>query len=184
MTLRLARTSAEAYLYMELHPCDACSESDFEPDSAVVSVEDDLASRYTGACPSCGTGREFMFRIPQQPILPDPEEPRFGADHPSELLDPGEWLWVADLIARSAPTDPAGLSAEQRRDARVDLRGAAAAVGEVLKFVPAGAEAVPPEAFRTDRGREVYQREPGRFREDRLRVVARTYRELAERFAD
>ncbi|MEO3744023.1 hypothetical protein [Plantactinospora sp. B5E13] len=182
MTLRLARTSAEAYLYMELHPCDVCGEADFEPDNAVVSAEEDLASRYTGACPSCGTEREFMFRIPQQPSLPDPEEPQFGADRPSELLDPGEWLWVADLIARSVPADPAGLSVQQRRDARVDLRGAAAAVGEVLKFVPPGAEAVPPEAFRTDRGREVYQAEPGRFRTARLQVVARTYRELAERF--
>ncbi|ROT33099.1 hypothetical protein [Micromonospora sp. HM5-17] len=183
MTLRLARTSAEAYLYMELHPCERCGESDFEPVSAVVSVQGDLASRYTGACPSCGNEREFMFRIPERPLLVDPENPQFGADRPSELLDPGEWLWVADTIASGVPANPDGLSAEQRRDARVDLRGAAAAVGEVLKFIPPDADAVPFEAFDSDRGREVYQTEPGRFRRARLEAVAQTYRELAERFA-
>lgn len=184
MTLPVARTSAEAYLYMELHPCESCGESAFEPENAVVAAEDDLASRYTGDCPGCGTRREFMFRLPDEILQSDPEHPRFGDDRPSELLDPGEWLWLADLIAQNTPAEPDGLNDEERWQARVDLRSAAEAVGEVLKFIPAGADQVPVEAFRTERGRDVYEAQPGRFRRERLEVVAQTYRELAEQFAD
>jgi hypothetical protein len=76
------------------------------------------------------------------------------------------------------------MTALERRQARVDLRTAAAAVGEAVKFVPPGAEAVPADALWSARGRAVFEDEPGRFRRARLEVVQRTYRELAERFAD
>lgn len=184
MTVRLARTNAEAYIYMELTPCEVCGETDFDPISSVIMYEDDLASRYRGFCPRCGAERAFTFRIPDDPTLPDEEEPSFGGDTPSELLDPGEWLWVADVIASASPAVPDGLSADERRETRLDLRTAAAAVSEVMKFVPAGEDRVPLSAFWSARGRDVYGREPGRFRLGRLDVVHRTYRDLADRFVD
>ena len=184
MPLQIARTNAEAHLYMELNPCDRCGESEFRPQNAVIVAEGDLASRYSGRCPRCGVAREFVFRIPDDVILPDIEEPVFGADDPSTLIDAGEWLHIADVIARGVPAEPAdGMTADERRLARIDLRTAAAAVGEAAKFIPPGADAVPADAIWSDRGQAVYDTEPGRFRRVRLDVVRGTYRRLADGFA-
>ncbi|GAA2593585.1 hypothetical protein GCM10010399_25250 [Dactylosporangium fulvum] len=184
MALRLARTSAEAHLYMELHPCDACGEQQFEPADSVIEVDGDLASRYAGPCPGCGAAREFVFRLPQQIIMPSDDDPRFGDNRPSELLDAAEWLWVADVIASGVPPDQAGLTGEERRLARIDLLTAASALSEVLKFAPEGADAVPADAVWSSRGSEIYTVEPGRFRRARLEVVRQTYLDLASRFAN
>lgn len=181
--LPLARTSAEAHLYMELHPCDTCGESEFEPDSALVEADGHLAGRYTGACPFCGTTREFTFRLPDEVILPDDDDPHFGGDEPSQLIDAGEWWWLGDVMAGDVPADPAGLDGRDRRFARTDLLTAAAALTEVLKFLPPGADAVPVTAFWSDRGREVRAAGSGRFRRQRLEAVRDTYRDLAARFA-
>ncbi|GIG57042.1 hypothetical protein Lfu02_14140 [Longispora fulva] len=182
MSLLLARTNAEAHLYMELQPCGTCGATEFHPRSSVVMAEGDLASRYHGACPNCGTEREYTFRIPEDIIFPEADRVRFGADEPSELLDPGDWLWVADLYTRHTPADPGGLPDADRARFGRDLATAVAAIEEVLKFVPAGADQVPPEAFFSERGREVYATEPGRFRAARLKAVEYAYRELAEGF--
>jgi hypothetical protein len=184
MPLRIARTNAEAHLYMELNPCENCGETEFQPASAVIVAEGDLASRYAGPCPRCGFQREFVFRIPEEVIFPDPAEPRFGDDQPSVLIDAGEWLWVADLIARNVPAEPDdGMTADDRHRVLIDLRTAAAAVTEAMKFIPPGADTVPPDGVWSARGRGVYDDEPGRFRRIRLDAVQRTYRRLAERFA-
>jgi hypothetical protein len=184
MALRLARTNAEAHIYMEMSPCGACGEHELVPDHGVIEVDGDLASRYTGRCPRCDAAREFVFRIPEQVIFPDEEEPVFGDERPSELLDAGQWLWLADLIARNTAAEPTeDMHPEQRRQSRIDLLTAAAAVDEALKFVPARADAVPPDALWSETGRDVYEREPGRFRRRRLGVVHQTYRDLAQRFS-
>jgi hypothetical protein len=71
-----------------------------------------------------------------------------------------------------------------RQQIRLELRTAAAAVGEAAKFVPPGADTVPADAVWSPRGRAVYDDEPGRFRLSRLQVVQRTYRNIADRFQD
>jgi hypothetical protein len=185
MMLRLARTNAEAHIYMELHPCDNCGEGAFSPNSVLVDVDGDLASRYAGPCPRCGSQREFMFRIPQDVVLPDPEHPTFGEDHPSQLVDAGQWLWFADLMARGTPAEPSDrMTPQQRRQARHDLLLAAAAIDQVLLFLPEGGDTVPESAVWTQSGHRVYTAEPGRFHRRRLEVVRRTYRELADRFRE
>jgi hypothetical protein len=175
--LLLARTSKEAHLHMDLHPC-RCGDRTRPADSAVLDLDGALASRYSGTCPSCGTQREFLFRLPDELPAPRPGTVVFGAGGPSELLDPGEWLWVADRYAAAAPADATRLGPDGAREARRAVAYAEAAMGEVLAFVPAGADAVPPEAFRSDRGRTVYGAEPGRFSRVRLEVVRQTYREI------
>ncbi len=175
MPLPLARTSTEAHLYIDLHPCE-CGEVKFSRESAVIEAGDDLASRYSGTCPNCGTHREFVFRIPQEILFPRPGVVSYGDDTPSELLDPGEWLWVADRYASASPWDTASLDDEARRRARHQVASAAAAMDEVIKFVPADAESVPDDRFRSEHGRAVYSEEPGRFYRDRLEVVRDTYR--------
>lgn len=165
--MKLARTSAEAHLAMDLTPC-ACGETQFPRDSAVVRLGEELCSRYRGACARCGAARELVFRIPEDVMMPVPGEVRFGGAEPSELLDPGEWLAVADVHAK--------------RGTGTGLVTAIAALEEVLKFAPAGAERVPETAFTSERGRAVLAAEPGRFRVARLEIVLKTYRELLRKY--
>ncbi len=161
---------------MDLHPCE-CGEGNFDRASSVIEVDGDLASRYAGICNGCAKVREFVFAVPEDIQLPIPGSVVFGDGSPSQLIDPGEWLFVADRYARVAPgrTTP---GTEEARLARQQVATAAAAMDEVLAFVPEGADAVPYEAVRTDRGRSVYDEQPGRFYSDRLTVVRDTYRQI------
>lgn len=174
VTFAVARTRDEAHLYLDLHPC-ACGSVETTWHSGLVSVEGEPVSRYSGTCGECGTAREYLFGLPARPVMPA-GYPTFGGPEPSELLDAGEWLWVADLTAGNVPVDDAA-------EARRALRIATAAVEEIVKFVPPGADAVPDDGFWSERGRQVREAEPGRFQLDRLLVVRNTYRELAGRYA-
>jgi hypothetical protein len=179
MVLPPARTNAEAHLYMDLRPC-GCGEVRFPRASSVITTPDgEPAGRYAGICPQDGAAREFLFRMPERLLPPSPGTVRYGGPEPSELIDPGEWLSVADACARSVPADTAALAADDLATARTMLTHAAAAVDEVLKFIPAGAERVPEEAFGSERGRAVFAKEPGRFRRPRLEAVRDTYRSIA-----
>lgn len=172
-SLLLARNPVESHIYMDLHPC-GCGEGNFPRSSSVVEVAGDLASRYTGSCAGCGAMREFLFRLPQEATLGGPI---FGYGGPSELLDAGEWLFVADRYASIVPAQVSP-GTEAARVARHQLATAEAAMGEALTFVPKGADAVPAKALWSDRGRAVYNAEPGRFRRERLEVVRDTYRQI------
>ncbi|MFG2062018.1 hypothetical protein ACGFIK_11430 [Micromonospora sp. NPDC048871] len=169
----LSRANAEAHLYMDLHAC-SCGSTRFPRHSSVVVLADgDLASRYTGACEGCGEEREFVFRLPATPTDAGGGF-RYGGDEPSQLLDPGEWLLVADAYAASVPAETTGEAAQR---ARAALTRAVAALDEVVKFAPDGAE-IPGAAFVSDRGRQLHQREPGRFRRERLAAVRGAYADL------
>jgi hypothetical protein len=177
--LPVARTRDEAHLYMDLHPCDRCGAVDIIWHSALADRDGVPARRYSGRCEGCGAAREFVFALPERPELPDPRDVVFfGADR-SQLLDAGEWLLVSDLCAQ-AGSAPAG-SDRERAEVRESMAVAAAAVAEVLKFVPPGADEVPDSAFWSDRGRTVREQEPGRFRRRRLSIVGDTYRDALDR---
>lgn len=185
MSLRLARSSSEAYLYMARRPCEHCGTADFLPDrSASEIVGDVLARRYEGACKQCGTPREFVFRVPDEPSAPVTAERGFGDSRPSELLDPGEWLEMADAILAAIPVSPAGLTDAQRREAYADLDAGAAALEEVLKFVRDGDDSVSPFAFWTERGRRFSLDSRWRFNAERLRGSLANVRTTQQTFAD
>ncbi|MEU4326091.1 hypothetical protein [Nonomuraea dietziae] len=175
MSFAVARTRDEAHLYLDLHPCKECGSVETAWSHALVTVEGELASRYAGDCEECGAAREFLFGLPQRPVMPD-GYPTFGGPEPSQLLDAGEWLWVADLTAGNVPVN-------DQAEARRSLSIAAAAVEEVLKFAEPGADEVPDTAFWSPRGLETRAAEPGRFTVDRLLVVRDTYRELVSDYA-
>ncbi|GAB2575396.1 hypothetical protein Aab01nite_14430 [Paractinoplanes abujensis] len=168
----LARSAAEAHLFMDLHPCEVCGTEQFERACTVVVVDGEPCGRYAGVCPECGHPREFTFRLPEEEVVSSRSEPSFGGERPSELLDAGEWLWVADFIA-------AGAAAVERQRARDDLLTAAAAVAEARKFVPYGGDAVSPETLRSPTGRAVYAAEPGRFDRQRLELFENSLRDRA-----
>ena len=158
------RTSEEAHVYMDQRPC-TCGDIEFARESAVMTDGGVLCSRYFGNCRTCGTMREFIFELPkvQRPIGNQVE---FGGGDRSRLLDPGEWMGISEYYAKLDPGTPD------------DLDIARAALEEVIKFLPDGVECVPDDAFWTERGRAVRDREPGRFRRSRLAAVLDVYRTL------
>lgn len=160
----LARTPDEAHVYMDLHPCE-CGEATFDRRSSVAADGDDLISVYRGQCAGCGKARELRFRLPEHPVFTSGAL-RFGDDRPSELLDPGEWMALADEHAKRTPAT--------RRDVEV----AAAAIDEILKFGAPSDDHIPESAFTSERGRAVRAAEPGRFRRARLEAVRATYRSI------
>jgi hypothetical protein len=172
----LARTPAEAQLAMNLSPC-SCGASDVLTEHALFEIDGTYVGRYSGTC-RCGKPREFMFRLPDEPLVSPPGGFRFGDGGPSQLLDPGVWLAVADHYAGLAPADVTGLDDAARRTARQNMLRAVAAMDEVIAFVPPGVAVVPPSAFTSPTGRQVRDREPGRFRRIRLEAVRDTYREI------
>lgn len=162
----IARTSAEAALYLELTPCPDCgsTETDWydQQMGGVLSC--------AGVCAGCGANREYLFSSPQpDDSVPQSATSEFGGPEPSELINAGQWLAFADQIAGQVAVDD---RSEQARDAMAVARQA---VEEVAKFVPASADAVPEEAFWTEAGREVRALDPGRFRLERLLVIRDSY---------
>src|SRR5688500_9923308 len=97
-----ARTNAEAHLYMDLTPC-ACGDAAFERTSSVVDEGGVLCSRYAGACRSCGTERTFTFELPETIRPPARGKIEYGGRDPSRVIDPGQWLAVADHRAKLNP---------------------------------------------------------------------------------
>ncbi len=176
---KLARTNAEAHLFMDLRPC-ACGERRFARTSSVVTIDGALASRYTGGCARCGTARQFEFLLPDHVLQPPATGVVFGGAEPSALLDPGEWLSVADDHARSVPLG-SKLDGDALRTARHRLATAIAALDEIRKFAPPGAVEVPHAAFTTPLGRAIWDKEPGRFRLVRLDAVRAAYAAAIER---
>lgn len=168
--LRTARTRDEAHLYMDLHPCQRCGSVDVTWKSGLRQAGGGFARAYSGACEGCGDAREFVFRLPEPGTVPaSGGRYHFGGDAPSELLDAGEWLWVADLSASNVPVDDPTAALNS-------LSLAVAAMDEVLKFIPPGADKAPDTAFWSERGRDVRAREPGRFDRERLLIVRGSYR--------
>ena len=149
----------------------------FSRKSSVIETPFGLGSNYSGVCADCGKPREFTFRLPDEPIEIDNESDRFGGDGQSELLDPGEWMFVADRYAGAAPEIVPATSAD-RSEARKLLTTALSAVTETIAFVDPQTNEIPPRAFRSELGRQMLAREPGRFSLIRLETVQTAYRDL------
>ncbi|MFC0531050.1 hypothetical protein [Phytohabitans kaempferiae] len=185
MALPVVRTRDEAHLYMDLHPCERCGSVEVAWESGLTDDGGEPARRYSGVCGGCQAPREFVFRLPERPSIPGPDDAVFfgGPEH-SQLLDPGEWRLIADLGIQdgSSPLsgDPA-VDAERKRSFVL----AVAAFGEVLKFIPEGGDAVPESSFWTPHGRAAYEENPALFRREQLERSRRNFAdELEDRFRD
>lgn len=184
MSYPYARTFDEAYLYMELRPC-VCGESEFDKTTASVIEDGVSVERYSGHCPNCGRARQFTFRMPEEPPRISFDMVYGWGDEPSRLLDPGEWLGVADVFAANARAELDGAdSADEQRLTRIfyQLSAAAAATEEAAKFLPPGAERVPEEAFRSQPGRQRYELSPQRFQRTNLEAQLKERRDLMADF--
>jgi hypothetical protein len=169
-----ARSPEECHLYMELHPCE-CGEAVFEWSRHRKEQRGDrMVSVYEGVCGRCGAPRQFEFEVTGE--IPPP--PAYGGEEPSRIIDPSEFLAVGEDLAAAVPPDPALLDPDALEDAYEAIEMAVAALDEVLKFVPAGADGVPLDAFRTDAGRQECARDPGQFGRERLTGLRTTYQRI------
>jgi hypothetical protein len=161
---------------MDMHPCDTCGDVNVRWDSALTDLDGQLVRRYYGTCPGCDAERDFHFALPDEPVLPGPDDVVcFGGPQPSQLLDAGEWLLIADVCGQAGSAPAPGDAG--RTEARESLAIAVAAVEEVLKFIPTGADAVPEAGFWSARGGRVRAAGRGRFDRSRLMIVRDAYRD-------
>ncbi|GAB3813888.1 hypothetical protein [Micromonospora zhanjiangensis] len=176
MALPVVRSRDEAHLYMDLHPCDRCGGVDITWDSALTDDEDAPARRYHGVCQSCRAPREFVFRLPERPALPGPDDVFFfGGPEPSQLLDAGEWSLVATMGIRDGSAPPSG-SPERETERKQAFALGVAAFAEMLKFLPEGTDEVPDSAFWTPHGRAERERYPAQFTRERLEARLEGFR--------
>ncbi|MBO4208614.1 hypothetical protein [Micromonospora echinofusca] len=191
------RSLAEAHVHLDLRPC-GCGSAGFPRDRMTVLVDDPdrLLVRYAGPCDGCGAPRDVVFELPPAADRSDGPAYLFSgpADGPSEALDAADWLGVAegygalaDALLAAVEADVSGDAEGRWRDPQERaamvrlLAGAAAAVEEVLKFLPGQAPALPAAAFWTGPGRERYARQRDLFDRDRLtRWCAHRWRVLDE----
>jgi hypothetical protein len=171
----VSRSTEEAHLYMQLHPCE-CGEADFEwRDTRIVPGDGRLVSVYSGECERCGRPRVFEFALVPEP---SPPPPAFGGEAPSRIIDPAEFLQTSQLFAATVPADPAALGDDDFHRAYDALVFALASLEEVLKFIPDGGDAVPAGSFRSPTGRERYQDSPEQFSRARLEATRHAYQRL------
>ncbi|MFJ1808705.1 MULTISPECIES: hypothetical protein [unclassified Streptomyces] len=161
-----ARSSLEAHLYMDLHPCE-CGSPDFDRRHRLEQRGDDIVAVYEGACRECGRNRNFTFLMADE-IPPPP--PAFGGAQPSTIIDPGEFAEVAHRVSRRAGLDMLNSPESEHRTYRGAMAYALAAFEELLKFIPPGLDAIPAAAFTSEVGRARYEREPAKFDRDILEM--------------
>lgn len=156
---------------MELHPCE-CGVHAFEQRHWLSERGDDLLAIYEGPCRGCKKVRHFELKLIDD--LP-PAPPAFGGPEPSQLIDPGEFLAAAERTAGAVPTDAPSRPPHERTAAKRELGVAIAALEEVLKFIPAGKDRVPPGCFNGTR--PIYDAEPARFDRSRIEAMIAGYRQ-------
>jgi hypothetical protein len=183
MVLPIVRTRDEAHLYLDLHPCERCRSVEVAWQSGLTHDKGVPARRYHGFCTGCRTAREFVFRLPERPVVPAADDlVFFGGPEPSELFDAGEWRLIGEAAIADGSAPPTGdptVDASLRRAFALGV----AAYREILKFLPDGADAVPESSFWTPHGRAAFDENPGQFGRDYLELRWRTWQaELADRF--
>ena len=182
----LARSHAEADLYLFRQPCRTCGHVEVLTVQGFSFRQQDgyELRRLRTRCGNCGAEDAYVFRFPPDGSAPETGPLRFGGPEQSQLLDPGEWLLVAGDMVGELPPDPRGLAPQQRRALRDRVDVALAAVGEAAKFVDPDENAVPAVAFWSRTGYELFARQPWLFTREQLAEQAAGYRDLLARYAD
>lgn len=185
MALPVVRSRDEAHLYMDLHPCDQCGSVDTTWDSALTSDEGEPARRYHGVCADCQAPREFVFRLPERPAVPGPDDAIFfGGPEPSQLLDAGEWALVSAMGIHEGSAPLTGDATEDAHRKQSFALGVAA-LSEMVKFIPDGAEEMPESAFWTPHGQAERDKYPRQFNRSYLEQRIPAFRmEMEQRFWD
>lgn len=174
-----SRSAEETLAYLRLVPC-SCGETEFRGQTTLRQEGEKTLKQYAGPCVRCGAARQFVFA---EEALPGPGvagKVVFGrAGTVSLLLDPGQWLVLANRAARAVNSEVDEVQAQSA------VAYAVAAVEEVLQFLPPGSrdfDSVPEACFVSPLGRGVLLKEPpGTFQKARLWARLLAYRRLSQR---
>jgi hypothetical protein len=134
---------------------------------------------YEGRCDRCRYPWSFEFALDAEACATG----KFGGTKPSQIVDAGQFLAVADTAARAVAADVSALDNLSRQRARALMLRAVAAIEEVLKLIPPGADRIAADSLFSAMGKEMYLAEPGRFRKSRLEAVLGVYRGTVERLS-
>ncbi len=175
-----ARSIAECHLWLQLRGYgEEYRDQSMRPegDDVVVSI------RY----PRVGTADPagFEFRIAKTDLAATSGDGPvlFGAGGaPSTLLDPGQFFELAETFSKQGPADVKVLPKGPALKGLRIIESAAACMDEVIKFIPAGQDPVPPEAFVSEEGRRSYEKQVGRYSRMRLGAIGGAYRKIAEQY--
>lgn len=168
-----ARSVAEAHLYMDMLGCPPGRRN-----HRLVDIGGHLVSQYS--CPTDYSSEEQTFRF--LVASNDLDLEGFGTEKPSTILDPAAFLRHADVLARSVPGSPKGLTAQQTKAGVYRLTRAAECVDEVMKFIHTTSDELHDSAFITKESKRYWSIDPRRFHRLRLQAVANTYRKIAATF--
>lgn len=169
----VARSIDEALLYLDLNFC-SCGTAPAGLRSWRESRDGLLVSIHDGTCSSCGSSGRFEFELDaSETVVP----PAIGDDRASQIIDPGEFLWLSDSAASKVPANASTLSDEEVRVAELLMEQAIATLEEVLKFIPAGKSEVPEEAVTSRRGISLRRTSPRRFHRDDIGERLESYRQ-------
>ncbi|MGW4499080.1 hypothetical protein ACWENR_10760 [Micromonospora sp. NPDC004336] len=180
------RSAWECQAFLTLTPCPGCGGPGLRP-TEIATLTGDAGRRweYQAACGRCGRAETFTFAVAVERA---PAYPGFGGATPSQLLDAGQFLVLAEAVADAVPADPydidppdpdaVGTVEAELARARDDIGVAVAAVSECLKFVPAGAAAVPRSALWSPAGLARFDADPEAFERRQLLSTLGAFREV------
>lgn len=172
MTELAARTLAEAYVFIEL-TLGRRTPVDMYALTELRYVDGNSVLRVNGW--HDGEQHDFTIVVPGVEIRAHfrPGELYGEGRTPSWLIDAGQWHGVENYAAANLATiveQAAGgsFTPDDVNDFAKSLESALSALTEIGKFIPEGADEVPPEAFWSDTGRAIRDRDPGAFQRWRL----------------
>jgi hypothetical protein len=177
MTPLVARSFDEAEMYLQLQICEVCGRVALEQQPGVAGgqLDGEPVTWLATVCANCGNRTRFAFRLPAEAAVAPPGQVLFGGGGPSQLIDPGQWLRMADVVTQRLPPQEE-LSPHLDPALRDRVHLAAAAVAEVLRFIKPGEDRVPGYEFWTDSGRQMYDEARWRFDKESLEFELDRYR--------
>lgn len=171
-----ARTLAEAQVYLSV-----MAAADDAPD-AVEPPETTRTEGEEAWTVSSGVGEvQVLYRTEDQARTLGE---RFGLGV-SLLLDAGAWVSLASVWARraqDADLEYTGQPGQNRKRVELNWEFARDGMAEALKFLPAGADEIPADAFWTELGTRVHERNPGLFTRANLTEDYEFYRDTLDDF--
>jgi len=165
---RTAHSVVEASLYLTVTPCAACRHGALVVSAPVAGDAPEVVG-FTTTCRNCGVAETFWFRLPEAvgpaDLRADPvssNAPISTVAEPSRLIDPVQWVTLAQLELESVAATP---SAGEQRWARIR---AAQCLDEALKFYTPDNELPPEDALLAESSRAALREFPQRFARPRL----------------
>jgi hypothetical protein len=153
----LVHSVQEEYFYMMVHRC-TCGGAWLEKSQTVEEGGQQLRHRVEAECFKCKTRRTFHFIMDAPAQGPKGSIRQISSTaQPSRALDAAEWMELARFyLGRIERLKKAVERAQSLLDARQCLE-------EAMKFYPAGAQQLSPEALWSDKSRQAVAASPETF---------------------